>query len=87
MAWSEAAHRAVGPSNVSSVARCVTGSQEQDGATPDFRGLGIIGCVLSGVTLVVLGIGTCVVHGHLAGRHILEDSSSVASVSVPTIAH
>jgi hypothetical protein len=49
------------------------------------KNLGIIGCLLSGATAVVMGVGIFVVQGHLTGRYSLDDSR-VVSASSPTIA-
>ena len=52
----------------------------------DRKKLGIIGCILSGATAVVMGVGIFVVQGHLTGRYSLDDSRPVASASLPNIA-
>jgi hypothetical protein len=52
----------------------------------DRKNLGIIGCVLSGATAIVMGVGIFVVQGHLTGRYSLDDSRAVVSASSPTIA-
>ena len=47
----------------------------------DRRSLGIIGCILSGLTAVVMGAGLFVIQGHLTGRYVLEESPPVAEQS------
>jgi len=70
----------VAPSGVSG------GAQPRRRPVADRKKLGIIGCVLSGATAVVMGVGIFVVQGHLTGRYSLDDSRPVASASSPTIA-
>jgi hypothetical protein len=52
----------------------------------DRKKLGVIGCILSGATAVVMGVGIFVVQGHLTGRYSLDDSRAVVSASPLTIA-
>ena len=52
----------------------------------DRMNLGIIGYILSGATVVVMGVGIFVVQGHLSGRFSLDDSRPVLSDTSPTLA-
>ena len=70
----------VAPSGVSG------GAQARRRPVADRKKLGIIGCILSGVTAAVMGVGIFVVQGHLTGRYSLADSRPVVSAASPTIA-
>jgi hypothetical protein len=52
----------------------------------DRKNLDMIGCILSGATAVVLGIGIFVVQGHLTGRFSLDHSHPVISAPAALIA-
>ena len=52
----------------------------------DRADLTIIGCILSVVTAVVIGLGIFMVQGHLTGRYSLDDSRPIVSAASPTIA-
>jgi hypothetical protein len=52
----------------------------------DRRSLGMIGYILSGVAVVVIGVGIFVVQANLTGRYVLDDPDPVVSNSLPTIA-
>ena len=53
-------------------------------AMADRRSLGMIGCILSGVAAVVIGVGTFVVQAHLTGQYVLDDPRPVVSNSLST---
>ena len=52
----------------------------------DRRHLGVIGCVLSGATAVVMGVSIFLVQGHLTGRYSFDDSRPFVFSSSPTVA-
>jgi hypothetical protein len=52
----------------------------------DRKNLGIIGCILSGATAVIIGVSIFVVQGHLSGRYSLDDTRPFVSASSRTIA-
>jgi hypothetical protein len=52
----------------------------------DRRSLGMIGYILSGVAVVVIGVGIFVVQANLTGHYVLDDPRPVVSNSLPTIA-
>jgi len=52
----------------------------------DRKNLGIIGCILGGVTAVVMGIGILVVQGHVSGRYSLDELRPVVSGASSNIA-
>ena len=52
----------------------------------DRKNLGVIGCILSGATAIVIGIAIFVVQGHLTGRYSFDDSRLFVSASSRTIA-
>jgi hypothetical protein len=50
---------------------------------PGREKLRIVGCILSGLTVVVIGVGIFVVQGHLTGRHVLD--RPVVSTCLPDV--
>ena len=48
----------------------------------DRKSLGLVGCMLSGMTVVVIGVGIFIVQGHLTGRYVLD--GPVVSTSEPS---
>jgi hypothetical protein len=48
----------------------------------DRKSLGLVGCMLSGMTVVVIRVGIFIVQGHLTGRYVLD--GPVVSTSEPS---
>jgi hypothetical protein len=65
---------------------CPVMMRTKESVMTDRMNLGIIGYILSGATVVVMGVGIFVVQGHLSGRISLDDSRPVLSDTSPTLA-
>jgi hypothetical protein len=50
---------------------------------PGREKLRVAGCILSGLTVVVIGVGIFVVQGHLTGRYVLD--RPVVSACLPDV--
>jgi hypothetical protein len=46
----------------------------------DRKSLGLVGCMLGGMTAVVIGVGIFIVQGHLKGRYVFDGPAVSTSV-------
>ena len=46
----------------------------------DRKSLGLVGCMLGGMTAVVIGVGILIVQGHLKGRYVFDGPAVSISV-------